>query len=492
MNRFLNSNKKITKETIIGLGEHSIRKNYYPELQDKVNALEKMRARNQALMQAIPDMLLVSDMRKHITPFSTASKQEAKLTLKLLRNRSVINAIERAVASVYERREPVSYEFELPVDETVRYFEARLHLTDMEEVLILIRDMTERYALEKQLRELAEIDHLTGLFNRRKFESVLMSFDGSKISNMGLIAFDVDGLKGINDTLGHLEGDRVLAFVAEKIKTHFEGALMVGRVGGNEFSVLYLSEPLSALEEKCVAFKTALKEAASDFSYPISVSYGIGHLNDAEVRVSVLQQMADTNMYQNKLLSESSGKSGLVKTLLKALEAKDYVTEGHTDRMAIMAEELGRAMKLEHHKINQLELLTKFHDLGKVGIPDRILKKEGPLTSEEWQVMKTHCRIGERIASASGELQTIAGLILHHHEKWDGTGYPVGLKGEAIPIECRILALVDAYDAMTNDRPYRKALSFETAIEEIKRCSGSQFDPELVVVFLKYLKELSR
>ena len=187
------------------------------------------------------------------------------------------------------------------------------------------------------------------------------------------------------------------------------------------------------------------------------------------------------------MLKETSSKSALVRTLMNALEAKDYLTEGHAERMTENAIKLGEHLKLETHTIDQITLLTKFHDIGKVGIPDDILKKPGALDEKEWKIMKTHTTIGQRISSVSAELKPISDLILLHHEKWDGSGYPMGLSGDAIPIECRILALVDAFDAMTNDRPYRKALSFDDAINEIIKCKGRHFDPELVDIFLEIL-----
>ena len=150
---------------------------------------------------------------------------------------------------------------------------------------------------------------------------------------------------------------------------------------------------------------------------------------------------------------------------------------------------MGETLSLHQDGMDRLILLTKFHDIGKIGIPDSILKKPAPLTEAEWKVMRTHSSIGERIALEATEIKDIAHLILKHHERWDGTGYPLGLKEEDIPVECRILAIADTFDAMTNDRPYRAALTQEQAVAEIKRCSGSQFDPVLVEIFLNILKD---
>jgi HD-GYP domain-containing protein (c-di-GMP phosphodiesterase class II) len=168
----------------------------------------------------------------------------------------------------------------------------------------------------------------------------------------------------------------------------------------------------------------------------------------------------------------------------KALEARDFITEGHGERMQSLAVALGEVAGLSKRALGELSLSAQFHDIGKVGIPDRILFKPGPLTQQEYSEMKRHCEIGHRIALSTPDLAPIAKYILHHHEWWNGLGYPMGLKGNDIPLECRILAIVDAYDAMTSNRPYRQALTHKQAIAELKNCSGKQFDPRLTAIFV--------
>ena len=375
MKRYSKNNDMPTREAIIGLGESSVRKNYYPELQEKIYTLEKMSSRNNTLIMAIPDLLLVSDTNGYISPFATSSREEATLVLSVIREEYIHSKLKTEIEEVLNTQEPRSFDFELNLSGENKFFEARLHLTELNEVLIIIRDMSERISLENKLRYMAERDYQTGLRNRMKFELSIRQYEKRNDISIGLILFDIDGLKGINDTLGHYEGDKVIKVVSENIEKIFAQA--------------------------------AIK--------------------------------------------------------------------------------LGEHLKLETHTIDQITLLTKFHDIGKVGIPDDILKKPGALDEKEWKIMKTHTTIGQRISSVSAELKPISDLILLHHEKWDGSGYPMGLSGDAIPIECRILALVDAFDAMTNDRPYRKALSFDDAINEIIKCKGSHFDPELVDIFLEIL-----
>ncbi|MDH7497385.1 MAG: HD-GYP domain-containing protein, partial [Syntrophomonadaceae bacterium] len=197
---------------------------------------------------------------------------------------------------------------------------------------------------------------------------------------------------------------------------------------------------------------------------------------------------ADNNMYREKLHRSQSARSAIVQTLMKTLEARDFMTEGHAERLHLIAQRLAQAAGLHERSVTDLCLLAKFHDIGKVGIPDRILCKPGSLTREERDEMRRHAEIGHRIALSAPDLVPIADWILKHHEWWDGNGYPLGLKGEEIPVECRILAIADAWDAMTSDRPYRKAMPRHLALEELRRCAGTQFDPELVEHFIRLVE----
>jgi HD-GYP domain-containing protein (c-di-GMP phosphodiesterase class II) len=175
--------------------------------------------------------------------------------------------------------------------------------------------------------------------------------------------------------------------------------------------------------------------------------------------------------------------------LKAALAVKDYVAQGHTERVKKLACMLGEAVGLTRSDLDTLRLLADIHDVGKLGVPEHILFKPSPLTREEWEEVRRHPEVGYRLALSSPELAPVAELIRQHHERWDGKGYPRGLRGEEIHVLSRILAIADAYDAMTSERPYRPALSREEALEELKRCAGTQFDPHLVEVFVKLLDE---
>lgn len=477
-------NKNFTRESIIGLGESSFRKNYYPELQEKLLDLERTNIRNKALITTIPDLLLVSDLLGHIAPFSSIDKNNMWLINAILGHHSIMVLLRAELESVIQTHEMRTCYFTLEEEHMVMHFEARMHISELDEILIMIRDITEQRTLEMQLRKAAQTDGLTGLYNRLTFENKLLEYHKNTFNKLTVILLDIDGLKLINDTLGHMAGDHLIISMADIIRSHFKDMGFTARIGGDEFGVIIEGKETNVIEQRLEQLNDSVHahNATAD-TLKITMSFGYSYHQEGHVDTSYMYQEADNNMYQNKLLKTSSTRHNIVKTLMKALEARDYITEGHADRMEHLAKAISRKLGLNQAMIDRIILLTKFHDIGKVGISDAILNKPDKLTQTEYNIMKTHSAIGERIAKESSELKDIAHLILKHHEKWDGTGYPLGLYGGYIPLECRILSIVDTYDAMTNDRPYRKALSHETAVEEIKRCSANQFDPDLVSVF---------
>ena len=358
---------------------------------------------------------------------------------------------------------------------------------------VLVSDVTERRKAAEQLRYLSLHDQLTGLHNRHFFEQELERLDRIKATRVGMLFCDVDGLKLLNDTFGHNAGDQLLVAVAKVLKSVCTPDQLLARVGGDEFAVLLFNTNLAELQELAAAIREGSKNVSNAGwkHMPLSVSIGFASSLGEHIPSRELFKVADDNMYREKLHRSGSVRSAAVQALMKALETRDFVTEGHAVRLTELVESFARVLKLGESEVLELRLLAQFHDIGKVGVPDRILFKEGPLDHAEMAEMRRHSEMGHRIAQSVPDLLPIADLILKHHEWWNGCGYPLGLKKEEIPLACRLLAIADAYDAMTSHRPYRKAMPHRTALQELQKCAGMQFDPQLVELLVPVLEAYS-
>lgn len=348
-------------------------------------------------------------------------------------------------------------------------------------------DVTEQAVQEERLRYMASHDVLTEVFNRNQFEEYLTQVD-EKHWPLGMVVFDVDGLKIINDAFGHQMGDKLLTAFSTRLKETFPAPALIFRIGGDEFTVMVPR----ADEEKALAAIGRLAEeinAIEDFPFTGSVSWGLAINQNGETTLPETFKQAEDLMYKRKLTETKSTRSDMLNSLVSTLQQKTHETRLHSERMENIAVEIGIRMGLSMHEIENLRLLARLHDIGKIAIPDDILKKPGPLTAQEWVEMKRHCEIGYRIAINIREVADVAEGILCHHEWWDGGGYPAGRIGDRIPVISRIISVADAYDAMTNDRVYREAVSHEAAMDEIVRMRGTQFDPQVVDILVACMAE---
>lgn len=349
-------------------------------------------------------------------------------------------------------------------------------------------DITERKKHEEKLEYLGWHDALTGLFNRARFEQQLKELDDASFPVTVLTA-DLDGLKLINDTMGHPHGDELLKACAGILKRSVRAGDLVARIGGDEFGAILTKSGEEVAEAVIRRIRLALNDHNStNPRLPVSLSIGVATSYERESLQETFKK-ADDRMLGDKLHRSIRRKNQLVNALTAALAERDYTTKLHAERLQDLCPKLGRRLGLSEREQADLALLARVHDVGKVGIPDSILFKRGTLSGEERTIMQQHPEKGYRIASSSPDLAHIARLVLCHHERWDGQGYPLGLKGDNIPLECRILALVDAYDAMISNRPYRMAMSQQQALAEIKRCAGTQFDPQLAEEFIQMIRE---
>lgn len=391
--------------------------------------------------------------------------------------------IRLAVHQALQTKTTQQFEYHVEIDGVMQHRDLRIVASGGNEAIGIIRDMTQHRQVEEELTYMNFHDATTGLFNRSYFEEELQRLTTTGRPPVGILVCDIDGLKLVNDTLGLEAGDRLLTSAAKIIREALPEMAIVARIGGDEFAALLPDGDIPRLEQANKAIQDAAAAYSETAEIPLSISVGLAVGAASHECLNDVFKIADNNMYREKLHRNQSARSAIVNTLAKALEARDFVTDGHADRLQDLAEKLAVACGLAESQLPDLRLLGRFHDIGKVGIPDQILFKPGRLTAEEFEIMKRHSEIGYRIALASPELAPIADWILKHQEWWNGKGYPTGAAGEDIPLACRIVSIVDAYDAMTNDRPYRKAMTHEAAVAELKRCSGTQFDPRLVDIF---------
>ncbi|GAB4273756.1 HD domain-containing phosphohydrolase [Thermincola ferriacetica] len=350
-------------------------------------------------------------------------------------------------------------------------------------VVMVFRDITREKRKQEEILYLSYHDPLTGLYNRRFAEEEIKRLDTSRELPLAVIIGDVNGLKLTNDIFGHEEGDRLLKKAAKVIKKSCRKENIIARWGGDEFLIL-LPRTDARTAEKTVGRINS--KCGRDGKKNIRLSISLGYAVKTKATENLWQKMkeAEEGMYHQKLLEQKSYRNNLINALLTTMAEKSTETEEHAWRLKKYCLELGGEFGLSGLEMEQLALLAILHDIGKVGISESILKKPGPLTPKEWAEIKKHSEIGWRIARNIPEMSTVAEYILLHHERWDGQGYPRGLKGEEIPLLCRILAVADAYDAMTGNRSYRPAMSSEEALAELQRNAGTQFDPEVVKKFI--------
>lgn len=356
---------------------------------------------------------------------------------------------------------------------------------DIRGVVLVFRDVSKEKSQQEQIRFISYHDDLTGLFNRRYFEETIQEIDRPENLPISIIMGDVNGLKITNDAFGHLEGDRLLKKVGEIIGqacAAYDGESISARWGGDEFVIL-LPKAEVRQAETLVARINHIGSLTKINHMTVSISFGCGEkANEAESFTDALKD-AEKHMYERKVMESESVRSTLITTMMNALYEKSSEEAMHSRRVSVLSRKTGRAMGLPEATISELSIIGLLHDIGKIAVSESILNKEERLTEEEWESIKKHPEIGYRILKSSGEIGYLAEHVLSHHERYDGKGYPAGLKGNEITLLARIVAVADSFDAMTSKRPYNHPMSVGEALEEIGRNSGTQFDPQVVHAF---------
>jgi len=346
-------------------------------------------------------------------------------------------------------------------------------------VVVVFRDSTEKKEKQEKIQYLSYHDQLTGLYNRHFFEEELKRLDVDRNLPLTIAMIDVNGLKLTNDAFGHEAGDTLLKNVASVLKNECRTDDIISRVGGDEFVILL---PKTSHEEAELVVKRIYKAIDQQKVDNIIVSVSIGWESKNKIQQDIKEVFAKAEdfMYRKKITESQSMRNQTIKVIMHTLHETNPREKLHSERVSKLCRKIGEAMKLDSEVLKELEITGLMHDIGKIAINNDILNKPGKLSDIEYDEIKKHPEISYHILKSADVYTRLAEYVLSHHERWDGKGYPRGISGEEIPLVSRIITVADAYEAMTATRTYKEAFTHEQAIAELKRCSGTQFDPDIV------------
>ncbi|MEG0388227.1 MAG: diguanylate cyclase [Niameybacter sp.] len=455
------------------------------------------------IIDALPETIFYKDKKSHFLGYNKAFESyynqrgiyeiEGKTDLEIYQDEQVAREFIESDQRVITDKVPQKYEHTIIQEDGGLLIEENTKVPVLDEkgevwgIVGLSRDITDKKIFEEKLKYISETDTLTGLYNRYSFEEKIKYYHRKEYLPLGMIMGDVNGLKLVNDTLGHLEGDELLKDIAKVLNQTCANKGHIFRWGGDEFFIL-IPNCSEALCEKMI--EEILRACNANEKKFINLSIALGEVvkYDLEEDIYDYIRKVEEKVYRKKLLETKSMKSSMLTTLRKSLEEKNMEINEHATRVVQHALAVGRAMQLKDEDLDELALSAELHDIGKITMPEELLLKADRLVNEEFEVLKMHAEKGYRIINASGELISVAKNVLTHHERWDGKGYPLGLKEKEIPLMARIINVVDAYDVMTKRCIYKEIMSPDQACEELKRCAATQFDPEIVKIFIDDLK----
>jgi diguanylate cyclase (GGDEF)-like protein len=322
------------------------------------------------------------------------------------------------------------------------------------------------------------------MYNRRFFEEELKRLDTARNLPITLIMADVNGLKLTNDAFGHHMGDQLLKKAAEVIKKECRSDDIIARIDGDEFILLLPRTEGEEAERIVERIKSAMTDVKINL-ISLSVSFGFDTKAHQEKRISEVLKNAEDNMYRMKLYEGPVMRSRMIMAIVQALYDKSDREREHSLRVGSLCGRIGKALGMSERDCEGLQKAGILHDIGKIAIDEKILNKKGNLSITEWTEVKRHSEVGYRILNSLHDMTEMAHHILCHHERWDGSGYPKGLKGDQIEIEARIIAIADAYEAMTSDKPYKKAMKHEEAVKYLSENAGKEYDPLICKVFIE-------
>ena len=466
-------------------------------LEETLQKLSLSEVKNRAIITAIPDVIFLIDEEGIILDYHANEEKELYLEKEMFLNKNLrdifpaeiskraLEKIQRAIAE----NDVQSLEYSLEMPYGLQYYEARIVKNQSDNVIAIIRNVTLQRDNLERIAYLSYHDQLTGLYNRRFYEEEMYRLDTERNLPFSIIMLDVNGLKLTNDVFGHKIGDELLIRTANIMKQECRTEDIIARLGGDEFAILLpgtTSEKAAEISERI--YRAAQQEKMEEAVVSIAAGWATKTAKEKNIHDTLIE--AEEKMYARKIIETQEMRKATVELIRQRIEEDCFDEEEHRLGVAKYTEEICVQMGLPEELTQRAVMAAKFHDLGKITIARELLQKVEKLEPGEYEEIKKHSEKSYLILKSVDEYADLAGFVLYHHERWDGKGYPQGLTGERIPLISRIIAVADAWEAMLSERSYRKALSEEEALKELRESSGAQFDPEIVAVFIeKVLKE---
>jgi diguanylate cyclase (GGDEF)-like protein/PAS domain S-box-containing protein len=466
------------------------------KLEIQNNQLIKSVNRNNAIVNVLPDMLFIYDRQGNLLDCQTndssnlIEKKEifiGKNLRDVLPNPIYKKAI-KSIEKTLSNDSVESFDYCLNFNGKKKHFETRMVKSETEEVLAIIRDITSRKKEEELIMKLSYRDQLTGLYNRQYFDQYLIDLEEESYLPISIIMLDVNGLKLTNDAFGLLVGDQLLMRVSEIILELCPENATIARIGGDEFAIV-IKDMTNEDSERLVdqIYERVNNEKVENVI--VSVSIGWESRINFEASLRDIYIKAENHMFRKKLSESQSMRHQTIKAIVESLNEKNKREKEHSEHVSVLAGKTAKAMGLSDQKVKEIQMTGLLHDIGKIAIREKLLNKKGKLTTEEYEEIKRHPESGYQILKSVDAYSSIAEDILSHHERYDGLGYPKGLKGKEIPLVARIISIADAYDAMVSNRSYRMGMTQEAALKEIIEHAGTQFDPIISEIFVAMMKE---
>lgn len=467
---------------------------YYNEAKFKADELFLENQRFKYLINSTQDFIFQVDKELNIVYASGSGLAKIGISKSKLVNQKVAKLLSSSqfdhveiIKNVLDG-ENIIYDWEIAKHKTAYIFETSASpiYNQKQEVIgavLISRDITDAKKRQDEIEYINEHDYLTDLYNRRVFIQRFENLSNNKAYPITFMMIDLNGLKILNDAFGHLVGDQALIEVGNVFKRVFK-AYFVARVGGDEFAVLLQGLEKQEIEDiKRFARDEVSKIKINEISLSVSIGYKI--MRDDTLDINEVMKAAENHMYRHKVTESMSVRNQAIKAIHKTLTDKYKEERIHSEKVSQLCYVTGLALGIKDEQLDELKLAGMYHDIGKIAIPDAILNKPDKLSDQELKIMQTHTESGYHILRAADDYSRLAEYALSHHERWDGKGYPRGLRAEEIPIIARVINLCDSYDAMTTNRVYRQKMSKDEAVKEIIRGSGHQYDPKIARIFVE-------